>query len=123
MNKRLVGSEYESRACEYVGRNGGRIICRNYRCRLGEIDIIAREGRCIAFIEVKYRRNRRYGYPEEAVDSRKIRTICRVSDQYRKRYGIAGTVPCRYDVIAIEDGPGGYERIHWYKNAFQYYSR
>ena len=70
-NRRAIGTEYETLACEYLTRHGYQILCRNFRCRQGEIDIIARDRDYLVFIEVKYRRDEHEGDPAEAVDARK----------------------------------------------------
>lgn len=113
MNKREVGAACEKRAALYAQEAGINILEANFRCRLGEIDLIGREGRTLVFIEVKYRRDARAGLPEEAVTLRKQRTICRVADFYRLRHGIGADTPVRYDVAAIEGG-----QIRWYRDAF-----
>ncbi len=59
MNKRLVGSRYEQEAAEYLKSLGYRILMMNYRCLLGEIDIVAMDGDTLVFCEVKYRKNLR----------------------------------------------------------------
>lgn len=115
MNKRAVGGIAEELAVQYLTSNGLIIIERNYRNRFGEIDIIARDGPYLVFIEVKYRKTASAGHPEEAVNYHKMNKICRVSDHYRLCKGFAYETPCRYDVIAIEG-----EHINWYKNAFDY---
>ncbi len=114
-NKRRVGTEYEDRAAEYLTERGADIIERNYRSRMGEIDIIAKDEGVICFIEVKYRRNGLSGEPGEAVGARKQFTICRVSDHYRMEKRLPEDIPYRYDVIAIKG-----KDICWYKNAFSY---
>lgn len=58
-------------------------MARNYRCRSGEIDLIARDGECLVFVEVRYRTDTGKGHPLETVDPRKQRRICKVSDVYR----------------------------------------
>ena len=75
MNKRQIGSVYELKASDYLTKKGYQIIERNYRCRIGEIDIIAIERDCLCFIEVKYRKNEKTGDPLEAVDKRKQQKI------------------------------------------------
>ena len=120
MNKRKTGSYYEDLACEYLIENGAKIICRNFRSRKGEIDIVARDGKYLAFIEVKYRTTVRFGEPEAAVNPRKQKVICRVSDFYRKRYGISDNCPIRYDVVAIKVDETSAIHIIWHKNAFSY---
>lgn len=100
MNRRETGTQYEERAAEYLIAQNFQILERNYRIRSGEIDIIARDGTVLVFIEVKYRKNDESGNPLEAVDIRKQRKIIKVARYYlyQKKYG---DVPCRFDVIGI----------------------
>ena len=100
MNRRETGTQYEERAAEYLIAQNYQILERNYRIRSGEIDIIARDGTGLVFIEVKYRKNDESGNPLEAVDIRKQRKIIKVARYYlyQKKYG---NVPCRFDVIGI----------------------
>ncbi|MCR5773863.1 MAG: YraN family protein [Lachnospiraceae bacterium] len=115
MNKRKIGSRKEELAASYIEAHGGRVIDRNYRSRMGEIDLIANDDGTTCFIEVKYRSDIRKGYPAEAVDGRKQFTICRTSDHYRMKKGLSEDIPYRFDVISIVGS-----EITWYKNAFQY---
>lgn len=78
-NKRNIGTRYENMAVEYLLSQGHTIIKRNYRTRLGEIDIISKDNSTIVFTECKYRSNNRYGYAIEAVDVRKQHKISRVA--------------------------------------------
>ena len=100
MNRRETGTQYEERAAEYLIAQNYQILERNYRIRSGEIDIIARDGTVLVFIEVKYRKNDESRNPLEAVDIRKQRKIIKVARYYlyQKKYG---DVPCRFDVIGI----------------------
>ena len=122
MNKRRIGSIYEAKACACICAQGGIILERNFRCRTGEIDVICRDGDCIAFVEVKYRKNRRHGYAEDAVNLRKQQTICQVAEFYLLRHHWTGR-PCRFDVIAIDADADGMEQLRWHKNAFGYVPR
>ena len=70
-NKRMAGSRYEQLAARYLEQKGMDVLELNYRCRTGEIDIIARDGGYLVFVEVKYRKTKRAGYALEAIDSRK----------------------------------------------------
>ncbi|MCR5655947.1 MAG: YraN family protein [Butyrivibrio sp.] len=119
MNKREIGAYYESIVCDYLAENGIKILERNFRCKLGEIDIVAEDNGYISFIEVKYRAGSKYGTAEAAVDFRKQKTVCRVSDFYCKRYGLSENQPRRFDVAAVnvEDGAA---KINYIKNAFYY---
>lgn len=119
MNKRQVGDYYESLACTYLKNQGARILERNYRAFRGDIDIIAMDGRFLSFIEVKYRRDVRYGSPEEAVTISKQRQICKLSKLYLYSKKKSIDIPIRYDVIAITDTDNT-ATIRWYKNAFEY---
>ena len=100
---------------EYLESLGWKILERNYRCRIGEIDLIALDGRTLVFVEVKYRRSGACGSPGEAVDVRKQHTICRVADYYRMVHGIPETQSCRFDVAAVQG-----ERLELLRNAFPY---
>ena len=66
-NNRKIGSEKELIAAEHLRKNNIEVICMNFRCKQGEIDIIGKDGEYYVFIEVKYRKNIDFGYPEEAV--------------------------------------------------------
>lgn len=114
-NKRVVGSMFEKMAADYLESQGLTILEKNYRCRMGELDLIAREGRCLVFAEVKYRNTTENGCAAEAVDLRKQRTISRVAAFYLMSHYDRIDFPCRFDVIAIEQG-----RMKWYKDAFDY---
>ena len=101
-NNRKVGNIYEDEACEHLRSHGYQILVRNYRCRFGELDIIARKDGTIVFIEVKYRKKAGSGYPEESVTLRKQQTICRCALCYLKETRRSLDSPCRFDVIAID---------------------
>lgn len=117
-NKRQTGAYYEQEAGRYLERLGYEILEYNYRCRLGEIDIVAKDGGCMVFCEVKYRADGRKGSPLEAVDSRKQQVIFRCAMYYLTEHRLED-VPCRFDVIGIE-GKGGMKEaeVTYIKNAF-----
>lgn len=115
MNKRQEGSEKENDCVNFLLSNGVSVICQNYRNRTGEIDIIGRDGKYLVFFEVKYRKDTGAGYAETAVNKKKQKIICRVSDYYRMKEGISDDAYIRYDVLAING-----DNINWYKNAFDY---
>ena len=100
-NRRRLGTAYEARAADYLRQRGYRIVARNFRTREGEIDLIARGDGYLCFVEVKYRTDGGCGAPEEAVDARKQRRICRAAQYYMLRNGYQTDTPCRFDVIAI----------------------
>ncbi|MDO4488766.1 MAG: YraN family protein [Eubacteriales bacterium] len=112
LNKRKIGSDYEERACEFLKKLGFMILERNFRNRTGEIDIIARDGRFISFIEVKYRSSLNTGFPSEAVNLRKQQKIINTSRYYLYTHHLSEAY-VRYDVVEI---CGNETRI--IKNAF-----
>lgn len=101
MNRRKVGAEYEERAAHFLEGQGYRIVERNYHCRLGEIDIVAREGGYLVFVEVKYRFDSAQGYALEAVDTRKQTVIRKVAQQYLLTHRLPMETPCRFDAVGI----------------------
>lgn len=114
-NNKRVGSGYEKLAADYLTARGYEIVEMNFRCRTGEIDIIAREGRYLVFVEVKYRNGRGIGTPLEAVTPGKQRSISRVAVYYMLVRHLPETTPCRFDVVGIS--PDGIELV---RNAFSY---
>lgn len=113
MNKRQLGAKWEKIAKEYLESIGYVILEVNFRCRLGEIDIIARHKSAIVFIEVKYRSTNQYGASIEAVNYRKQNTIRRVANYYLITTLHSTNIPCRFDVLGI-DG----KKITLIKDAF-----
>ena len=113
-NNRKVGDAQETRAVFELEKLGYKILQKNFRCRIGEIDMIALHKGYLVFIEVKYRKNRRAGYAAEAVNWKKQQIISRVADYYIRTH--CRKIPsCRFDVVAL-DGDG----VTIYENAFEY---
>jgi len=119
LNKKVIGDGNEDLACNYLTNQGCRIIVRNFRCRQGEIDIIAKDGMYLCFIEVKFRRNADFGQPQEAVNISKQRKISKVSRFYLYSKKLSFDIPIRYDVIAVSVNEG-ITTFNWIKNAFDY---
>ena len=113
-NNRQVGEMYEKKAAAYLVSLGYEIIEYNFRCRQGEIDIVAKDGECLVFCEVKYRKNLQKGSPEEAVSIQKKKRISRAALYYLHKYHLVN-VECRFDVVSILD-----DEMKLYKNAFDY---
>lgn len=100
MNNVQLGAKGEEVALQFLLKRGYSILEKNFRLRMGEIDIIASKGGCIIFAEVKSRRSLSFGYPCEAVDLRKQRKILLVAKSYihMKRLYDAD---CRFDIIEV----------------------
>jgi putative endonuclease len=113
---RGVGQDGEDSAVAALRRAGYAIVDRNFRTPIGEIDIIAREGETLCFIEVKRRRDARMGHPAEAVTREKQRRLARTAEWYLARHGLFGS-PARFDVVAILDSPTG-PRVELFRDAF-----
>ena len=101
-NKRNIGAEYETCAADFLRKNGYKILERNFRCRLGEIDLIAEKDGVLCFVEVKYRKNTAFGHPEEAVSCGKQQKIRKVAEFYLMCRKIPLDTPCRFDVVGVE---------------------
>lgn len=102
MNKRIEGSKWETIAGQFLKRHGIKILQYNFRCRLGEIDIVGMDDGVLVFYEVKYRSTQIFGTAAEAVGPAKQRIIAKVSDYYRMVNHINWDTPIRYDVVAIQ---------------------
>lgn len=110
------GAVGESLAAQFLQRGGMKILHRNYRFERGEIDIVAEDGEELVFVEVKARRSKSYGEPEEAVTEQKQEQLRKVADGYLFEHGIEGRA-CRFDVVAIFFHNGKAD-INHFKNAF-----
>lgn len=100
MNKRQQGKEGEDLAVAFLKKSGYKILETNFSCKLGEIDIIAKEGRTYCFIEVKSRKSKDYGSPLEAVDKKKMLKLIQTAKYYCMMKNLID-VPLRFDVIGI----------------------
>lgn len=114
--RQALGKAGEDLACQELQRRGYAILARRYRRRGGELDIIARDGQTLVFVEVKAREGLEFGSGGEAVTALKRRRMARVGEDYMMRHRLHGCA-CRFDVVSIEfqtDGPV----IEIYQNAF-----
>lgn len=118
MNQRMLGGVYEEQAAAFLEQQGYGVLEKNYRCRMGEIDLIAMDSEYLVFVEVKYRRDGQKGNPVEAVGYRKQRTISKVAAYYLMSHGMSMEKPCRFDVVGILG-----EEITLIKDAFPYRER
>ncbi len=112
LSKRAKGRDGEARAEEYLLIKGYSILEKNYRNRFGEIDIIARDGKTLVFLEVKTRNTDSHGLPVDAVDSRKRSRLGRVAISYMAEKKLIN-LPCRFDVLSIYEN-----RIELFADAF-----
>lgn len=100
INNRKVGTDFEILAINYLKNKGYKILNHQFRCKIGEIDIVISKNNVIIFVEVKYRKNLKNGYPREAVNFKKQQTIRRVAELYLIKNKIQN-MDIRFDVIEI----------------------
>ena len=112
-----LGRDGEDRAAELLAAAGLAIIARGYRCRLGELDIIASDGPALVIVEVKLRGRPDHGSALESVGPAKRRRIVRATRHFLMRHPAWHSRPIRFDVIAIE-GSGSGAKLSWVKHAF-----
>ena len=112
----ILGKIGEDLACAELERRGYAILARRYRRRGGELDIVARDGATLVFVEVKARDGHDFGDAAEAVTRLKQRRIAALAQDFIVRHHLP-ECPCRFDVVAIRVGDGAPE-IEVYENAF-----
>lgn len=114
LNPRRLGAAQEQRARRYLERAGLSWIASNVCFRGGELDIIMRDGACWVFVEVRYRRDARYGGALASITGRKQQTLLRAAALWLAQLGGSfETVDCRFDIIAITGST-----LEWLPNAF-----
>lgn len=110
------GAAAEDLALRYLEVQGLTLVTRNFRCRLGELDLIMRDGEHLVFVEVRSRRQTCYGTPAESVTRTKQQKLLRTAALYLQRQHLE--LPCRFDIVAVLQ-PGGEPKIEWIRDAFQ----
>ena len=111
-----AGRNAEESVCAYLGERGVRVVERNFRARGGEIDIIARDGDVLAFVEVRFREEDGHGLPEESVGPVKRRRIVAAARAYLSTIPPDSWREARFDVAAVDGG--GAPVIRYYPGAF-----
>ncbi len=107
-----AGGAAEEQAARLLAGHGLQILARNYRTRLGEIDLVARDGATLVFVEVRRRADMRFGGAAGSVDARKRARIAAAARHYLAR--LDREPPCRFDVVAIEQ-----QGATWLRGAFE----
>jgi len=114
--RRGLGRYGEELAARHLAARGYEILARNWRCEAGELDLVARDGDCLAFVEVRTRRGVALGSPEESVTPAKQARLIALAEAYIQAYGWPGN--WRIDVVAVEmDRHGRVLRLEHYENA------
>lgn len=105
------GREGEGKAIGYLEQKGWKILAKNYRYKRGELDIIGMDGDVLVFVEVKYRKNNHYGYPEDFVNHHKIDMVRKTAMAYILRENWEKNI--RFDIVAItgEEAPEHFQDV------------
>jgi len=105
-HRRRLGDFGERAAMDYLQRRGYKILESNVRCPLGEIDIVARDGDFLVFVEVRTRKGIAFGSPEESITSVKREKLIALAESYLRQHDTT-SVPWRIDVVSVELGRNG----------------
>ena len=117
MNRKQLGDWGEALVAAYLRKRGYRILASQYRCRFGEVDLIAQRGEVLCFVEVKTRTNLSAGLPREAVGPRKRERLAAAARCYLSTFAL--DCPVRFDVAEVyAGGAPGDARIQYLENAF-----
>ena len=112
--RQKLGQWGEAQAIRYLEARGCQVVARNWRCAAGEADAVVLEGDCLAFVEVRTRRGRAYGSPEESITPPKLARMAAVAESYVYEHSWKGN--WRLDVVAIRVRSGQEPAIEWYRN-------
>lgn len=110
------GEAAEALAADFLARQGLRVLVRNWRCRGGEIDLVAQDGATLVFAEVRLRRNSRFGGAAASIDARKRARIVLAARLLLASRPSWASRPCRFDAILLDGLDAA--RIEWVKHAF-----
>jgi putative endonuclease len=114
--RQALGKTGEDLACRELERRGYAIVARRYRQRRGELDIIARDGATLVFVEVKAREDLRFGGGSDAITALKQRRMMQLAVEYMARHHVTDC-PCRFDVVSIHF-EAGQAVLEVFQNAF-----
>lgn len=115
--RKAVGLLGEELALEYLLAHGLKLLERNYRCKVGELDLVMLDGTTLALIEVRCRRSNDYGGAAASVTWDKQRRLVRAAEHLLMKRAALKRYPARFDVIAITAG-GADAKVDWIKRAF-----
>ena len=115
MDRQQIGRDAEQRASDFLGAAGLSIVTRNYRCRMGELDIVASNGNTLVIAEVRCRSSANFGGAAASVTPRKQQRIVRASRHLLARHPALARYPVRFDVLVV---PANGADIEWLRGAF-----
>jgi len=116
---RVVGADAENVAYRYLKQHGLTPVRRNFQCRLGELDLIMRDGRCLVVVEVRFRGSRSFVTAGLTIDNRKQQKIIRTTAMFLAWNERFANNPIRFDVVGINTDADGDTTIEWIRDAFR----
>lgn len=118
-NNRALGDQAENLALRYLTEHGLVLVQRNFACRLGELDLVMRDGRYLVVVEVRYRSNRSYVAAQLTIDWRKQKKIVRTAAMFLAWHQEFATMPMRFDVVGVDVDSNNDTSISWTRDAFR----
>ncbi|MBU1281964.1 MAG: YraN family protein [Gammaproteobacteria bacterium] len=118
MSTQQRGDAAEALARQHLEQHGLRLLAQNWRCRLGELDLVMLDADTVVFVEVRYRRYSAWGGAAESVDARKREKLSRAAQHFLQQESRWAKYPCRFDVIAINADSQAPAQLDWIQNAF-----
>jgi len=118
MDRQALGTTAESIAREHLSARGLSLVCANYRCRLGELDLVCLDGNVLVIVEVRLRSASRFGNACESINWSKRRRIVRATQHLLMTHRELRSYPIRFDVIAFDDAVPTTAGVQWIRGAF-----
>ena len=118
VDRRARGAAVEDAALAHLLAHGLRLIARNVACKLGELDLVMRDGASVVFVEVRYRAHAEYGGGAASVDAHKQRKLIRAAQVFLKRQPALAQAACRFDVIQAQGDPAQPD-LRWIRAAYR----
>lgn len=119
MNRIAAGTKAEGIAEQYLRQQGLSTVARNFRCRLGELDLIMQDGDALIFVEVRLRRNKHFGGPMASINSTKQRKLIAAAQTYLQKHPQLQNRDQRFDVVGITGELNNNYSIEWLQNAIE----
>lgn len=115
-----IGQEIEQQALDYLLKQGLHYKTRNFRCRVGEIDLILEDQKTLVFVEVRYRQNQEFGGALASITASKQKKLYKAAQYYLVKHHIYDKVATRFDVIAVQKTASQSFEFFWAKNALTF---
>lgn len=119
MDRRAIGQSAEDIAARFLEERGAKILLRNYRRRLGELDLVATLDEQLLIVEVRTRASDRFGGAAASIDFRKRQRIVRASQQLLQQHAHLAAMRARFDVIVVSDLDTAHPKVEWIRHAFE----